>query len=330
MTLNREQLLQSLSSVCPNWPSGDIGEFHFLEGGYSNANYRFAYNDEPFVLRVPRHTQPFIDRHWEADWYAKLPELGVPTTPSSPSSISSTPSPPPIPLQIVPPIALDAKTGIMVTAWIEGELLVDAFASGLVSVVDIQNFVIQFHNKLPTANRRYPLDELLKVYAAGSPAPDAGLANSQHQPQYAQSEAARIRRVALAQASHTTCHNDLNPWNVIVTPSHWIVLDWEMAGRNDPLFDAVALLEGLAMPRTILHRLAEHLTMNSPASPKAGPSQNLASLTQRVEDNLFGFWCRELYWARYQIRQGNVRPEILEQVETAHAALHELAQQFGS
>jgi thiamine kinase-like enzyme len=104
-----------------------------------------------------------------------------------------------------------------------------------------------------------------------------------------------------------TCHNDLNPWNILVTPEGWKTLDWEFVGRNDPLFDLVALHQGLQLDINTLPALATAFL----------PSCSAKRLTRAFAH----FWLREWCWASYQLRQGNRREEIVEQEREAKQQL---------
>ena len=110
--------------------------------------------------------------------------------------------------------------------------------------------------------------------------------------------------------SSTTCHNDLNPWNVIVTEARWETIDWEFVGNHDPLFDLVTLHQGLNLPAEELFEMCPEL------DPK--------STRTRIEANIKNYWLREGGWAKYQIQQGNNREEIRTQLENAQAKVDAL------
>ena len=110
-----------------------------------------------------------------------------------------------------------------------------------------------------------------------------------------------------------SCHNDLNPWNVIVTRDGWVTLDWEFVGGNDPLFDLVSLHQGLALTHETLRPFALAYLGTEPES-----------FEQRLHSVQMAYWSRELGWAHFQIEQGNQRPEIYEQLRSSEAALESL------
>ena len=266
----------ALADLLPDWT--DVSNVAFLPGGYSNRNYRFRRQGRDYVLRVPLRAQPFVDRTHEALWYAGLP-----------ASVG------------VRPIALDEVSGLMVTPWLHGELLVDVFSP--TDEARLPTYLQELHSALPGTERSYALAALVSSYlqedATALPAPIlAALAAADVRPS-------------------VTCHNDLNPWNIMVTDSGWVTLDWEFVGRNDPLFDLVNLHQGLELPTDNLEALAhDYLKL---AHDKA--ANDVRAVSERVQRALLLFWLREFSWARYQLRQGNVRDEIEEQLRLAWTRL---------
>ena len=174
-------------------------------------------------------------------------------------------------------IAFDADSGRMITKWLEGPVLGD-MSKDQYSDQQLIEYVKSLQSRLPDTDRRYDVSELAQLLS-----PNNGL----HIPAIA------------AHVELVPCHNDLNPWNVIVSADGWKTLDWEFFGLNDPLFDLVALHQGLELPDTRLWRLAgEFLAQDN---------------EQRLLDNLRRFWSREFAWADYQIRAGNDREGIQQQ-----------------
>ena len=254
------QLQRWICGMVPGWSAEDIGGFLFLEGGYSNRNYRFSHGRNLYVLRVPYRQRPFVDRQQEQ---ALLLTAGLPETPEI--------------------VAFDADSGFMISRWVSGHLLADLTPAP----EDLLTYLRRLHARLPGSARQYnPLDQA-RQYLRGANAPDW------------------IHRMVEAldwpPAGTVSCHNDLNPWNVIREPSgRWITLDWEWFGRNDPLFDLVTLHQSLALDRDLLPALAEALLAERvPAS--------------RLHACLSAFWLREFAWAAAEIAAGDTRSEIAEQ-----------------
>jgi len=184
------------------------------------------------------------------------------------------------------PIVLDTKTGQMISRRIEGKLLAEIYEESSDRQLLIE-YVASLHDQLPNCDRTYPLDDLLKQY---------GIIDK--------------KEGLPATARYVASHNDLNPWNVIVTEAGWATIDWEFVGNNDPLFDLVTLHQGLKLPMEELFDLCEQL--------EKGCGQ------ARVTKNLLDYWRRECGWAKYQISQGNKRQEILDQVSEAQQMLDSL------
>lgn len=188
----------------------------------------------------------------------------------------------------VKPLALDAITGAMLTPWVAGELLADVRPG--FSLATLASYLRNLHRSLPDADRVYDLEQISAAYWSDGAPP-----TSPRNP---------------ASAILINCHNDLNPWNVIVSGESWITLDWEFVGQNDPLFDLVALHHGLELP---LEELVTFATLYLEHAP--------ANLNERLHDVQIAYWVRELGWAHFQISKGNDRDEICMQKENAGRAL---------
>jgi thiamine kinase len=111
------------------------------------------------------------------------------------------------------------------------------------------------------------------------------------------------------------CHNDLNPWNVIVRaddPSTWVTLDWEFAGMGDPWFELSVLAHGLHLDaRAHAELIAAYAEASGFPAPDAA---------RRVELHR-NFLLREFLWAQLQAVMGNARPEVAAQLESTAARL---------
>ena len=185
-------------------------------------------------------------------------------------------------------VAFDVETGRMITRWIEGATLAEVFTDQF-QEDDLVRYVKRLHSLLPTTTRIYDVVE----------------------------QAAMLSQATLLDAQDAAdptllvpCHNDLNPWNVIVTESDWKTLDWEFVGLNDPLFDLVALHQGLELPQDNLVQLTESFIGGKDEA--------------RLVSNLARFWTREFAWADYQLAHGNDREEIRQQLITAQTKLKSL------
>ena len=276
------RISDALARLCPDWDPHDVGQVDYLEGGYSNDNYALEYEGRRYVLRLPGLRQPYVDPRREADWYKALPGTVLTARPA----------------------AIDIETGEMLSPWLEGELLVDVWpgaADGEARadpgrLAQAASYLRHLHTSLPSAPTPYPLDDLVAELTADSPQPRSN-----------------TKSLAASEVPLRPCHNDLNPWNIIVGPEGWATLDWEMVGGNDPLFDVVNLYEGLCLPRAGLSDFALRYLGTSPDD-----------LDRRLTRNLIAFWTRERGWAIFQRDRGNTRTEVLAQIETATAKLAEL------
>ena len=115
------------------------------------------------------------------------------------------------------------------------------------------------------------------------------------------------------------CHNDLNPWNVIVSaadPTRWCTLDWEFAGDNDPLFDLTCLAEGLGWSLDTTDALIDSYLelIESARAPTTSQRRTIRK----------AYFLREYAWALAQLAAGNRRAEIEAQLTRSEAALNDL------
>lgn len=273
--VSEDELCGLVHKLMPTWRDHALDEFEYLSGGYSNFNVVFRRrhtiqdsSDEyysRYVLRLPKRVQPYVDRRAEATWYRRLPNAVGPI-----------------------PLALDVQSGQMITPWITGDLLVDVFPSCCCEA-DLVTYLREMHAQLPDVAKHYHVPSLAPEFI-GSDWPanvDRGKFMAGEQSPASSSDIA------------VTCHNDLNPWNILVTAEGWKTLDWEFVGRNDPLFDLVALHQGLQLDINSLPELAKDFLPSCSA--------------QRLTRAFAHFWLREWCWASYQLRQGNRREEIVEQ-----------------
>jgi aminoglycoside phosphotransferase (APT) family kinase protein len=185
-----------------------------------------------------------------------------------------------------------------------GELLVDVYADRF-SENDLLTYLHTLHGALPYVAEQYSVPALLADFVG--PSEQAGTLI----------DALPTALTQAHQPGHTvTCHNDLNPWNILVTPNGWVTLDWEFVGQNDALFDLVSLHQGLELEVDSLPDLANKWAR--------GWAHDYSA--ERLTQAFGQFWLREWGWARFQMNAGNSRDEVSTQAAVAEAMLANLPQ----
>lgn len=258
-------IIETACTLMPEWRDRSVQVLEFLDGGYSHANYRLRVGQSDYALRVPSRLSDG-QRAFEAAWWRQLPE-----------GLSA------------PFVRYDVHTGALLTAWVDGPLLVQAGADDDALVT----YLCDLHSRLPDPGRRYDVTALI----------DRWLPHSV--PRAAQ----QARRALSSLSFSVPCHNDLNPWNVICTAPRWTTLDWEFVGVNDPLFDVLAVAYGLGRDTQAVRDLCLAYLGRTALEPG------------RFEAQFAAYWLREYAWAVDQIAQGNSRTEVLEQRDSALARL---------
>jgi hypothetical protein len=279
--------------------------FQYLEGGYANANYRFSYQGEHFVLRIPVQATRQIQTE---DPQADSSTDGLVTEIRFRSLAKQHGA-----LAIAPLVAADVTHGQMITGFVDGPLLAEQPPVAEKAIAYLRHLHEQLVN-IPRTDH-YNLNQLISRWL---PEPPVWLGAYL-------GEGADLQ--LLAQGPLQCCHNDLNPWNVIISseqPQGWTTLDWETAMLAHPVFDAVTLHQGLAAATTdgtngvALDRatpnwpsLAEFCakTLTKPVSPEV------------LQAALRTYWLREYAWAVAQLRQGNHNPAIAAQQRSAQQQL---------
>jgi thiamine kinase-like enzyme len=260
MSISTTQLIETVCRLRSDWSAARLANFIYLEGGYSNHNFRFDHDGRRYVLRVPRVVRAAADRDVERRIYAGGRPRTMPEV-----------------------VAFDPATGHLISRWVPGRLLADMEVPG----DRLVEYLRHLHADMPQVERDYdPVAEARRHLARASA------------PAWVDALASRLR---WRPEAFTVCHNDLNPWNVIWSPAdEWVTLDWEWAGRNDPMFDLVNLHQGAALNQGTLPALAARY-VGEPVSPA------------RLHTCLTAFWLRETAWAMAEVAAGNDRPEIAEQ-----------------
>ena len=284
--ISADELRARIRTLVPKWLEDELDEFRYLSGGYSNVNVAFRHSNAAsdrnnslgtfYVLRLPQRSQPYVNRQAEAAWYERMPKSVGPA-----------------------PLVLDVPSGQMITPLLAGDLLVDVFHQKYCED-DLISYLQALHGQLPGVAEQYHVPTLVPQFIeTGWPA------DIEHS-MFIDSDATPVS------GSNTlvTCHNDLNPWNILVTSKGWKTLDWEFVGRNDPLFDLVSLHQGLRLDVGSLPRLAKIFL----------PSASSEQLSRAVAQ----FWLREWCWANYQISHGNQRAEIVDQERDTKRQLESL------
>ena len=270
-------------SLQRHWRIPDATRFELLADGYSHSNYAFTHDGSDYVLRVPGPTI--------GDTASELRMLRA------------------LPAGLGPPlIAFDVETGRMLTRRVPGPMLADtspaechAATDGgrTVSIVDVATWFRSFRRRIPDMHAHYDLESRVRVML-DNPRPEdrrtVSLVNE------------RVRLTRLP-GGRVPCHNDLNPWNVIVTgedPTRWVTLDWESAGLNHPAFDLIAIHAGLELTTPVAEFAA-----------RSGVDVSARDLT----DLTTWFWIREYAWAAHQLAAGNDRQPIADQLASSAARL---------
>lgn len=190
-------------------------------------------------------------------------------------------------------IAYDREEKHLLTRWIDGYIP----ESQPLSPSQAADFLKELHHALPTGISSYGAhDRILRMYASGkASARDVRLfTDLDWQPRTLQG-----------------CHNDLNPWNLLVTSRGIRTLDWESAGDNDPLFDLVGLTYGF--------RYDDLQTLQcATAFLESTPDRHF------LLDTRIAYLCREHAWAIEQVAIGNPRPEVVHQIHESHAEIQRL------
>lgn len=190
-------------------------------------------------------------------------------------------------------VAYDEEGKHLLTRWIEGYVP----ESQPLSPSQAANFLKELHRTLPSGITLYDVHErILRMYACGNASrEDVRLFTDLNwQPRTLQG-----------------CHNDLNPWNLLVTSQGVRTLDWESAGDNDPLFDLVGLTYGFRFDDLQTLQCATEYLDSTPD-------------LQFLMDTRIAYLCREHAWALEQVAIGNPRREVRQQIHESRAEIQRL------
>jgi Ser/Thr protein kinase RdoA (MazF antagonist) len=273
----------ALQRFRPQWSLADVHDVEWLAGGYSNDNYALRHENAAYVLRVVRAGAAPVDRAFERRLL-----MG------------------PVALLTAPLIAYVLPEGHMLTRRVVGPLLIDTQPS----CDDLARYLARLHQRIPPLGRRYDIVQIigrdLRIAAElGETAPPL--------------ITKAYTSLPFPTAQQRPCHNDLNPWNVIVSaadPVRWCTIDWEFAGDNDPLFDVMCLAGGLGWSIEQTDTLIEAYREYSEYGRSPTATQRRALWR--------AYLLREYAWALAQRASGNKRSEIEDQLSRSGTALEQL------
>ena len=265
------ELKAQIIKMLPEWSEDSLSSFNYLQGGFTNNNFVFE-------RRYSNLTKKYVLRS---------PIIAQPLQ----NRVNEFHLYQSLKDGISPELlAFDADSGAMITCYIEGQLLVDS-PPGHHEPDKLARYIKNLHRSLPSTDKSYDLSGLMSAYV----------------PEFKERDFPEIRKLE----QDVSCHNDLNPWNIVVTSTTWVTLDWESFGLNDPVFDIVSLCMGLNLTDKALNDSVE---------------QYCGALdSRRVRDNLICFWLREWGWAKYQVSRGNTKIGVIEQERSSYDRIKELA-----
>ena len=270
MVPDERELRAQIIKMLPEWSNDSLSGFKYLDGGFTNNNFVFE-------RRYRNLTKKYVLRS---------PAISQPLQ----NRVNEFDLYQLLETSVSPDLlAFDTDSGAMITCYVEGQLLVDS-PPGNHEPDKLARYIKGLHCALPNTEKSYDLSGLLAAYV----------------PTFNVRDFSAIKRLE----RYAPCHNDLNPWNIIVQSPTWVTLDWESFGLNDPVFDIVTLCMGLNLTDKAL---------------KDSVEQYCGTLDpRRVQDNLICFWLREWGWAKYQVSRGNKKIGIIEQEKSSYARIKEL------
>ena len=271
MTPSDKELRALIIKMIPEWTEDSLLGFNYLDGGFTNNNFVFERRYRNLTEKYVLRS-PLRAQPLESRSY----ELSIY------QSLGANISP--------ELIAFDTNSGAMITLYAEGQLLVDS-PPGYHEPDKLVGYIKTLHNVLPRTEKCYDLSSLMSVYV----------------PKFNERDFPEIIKLE----QDVSCHNDLNPWNIVVNSPTWVTLDWESFGLNDPVFDIVTLCMGLNLTDKALNDSVEQYC--GTVDPR------------RLFDNQLCFWLREWGWAKYQVSKGNTKIGIIEQERSSYARIKELA-----
>ena len=259
------------------WASAWCGQspehFVYLSGGYSNANYRMAVDAHEYVVRFcDREAVPGIDREREQQHIAHAGALAAEL------------------------VHFELPAGHMITRLVEGRHPLPGERQE--GDLDACARLLKRIHALPRVTYRYQSITVARGYldatrTLGTRVPEA---------------LARIAAEDWPSVATHFCHNDFNPWNLVLGGADERVLDWEWAGMGDPFFDLAGVV--------ITHELDGHET-DALLELHLEASGALRVEKARLQHAMRLYWLREGGWALLQLARGNQRWEIEQQLASS-------------
>jgi thiamine kinase len=201
----------------------EVGDFRIeaMAGGLTNRVYKLCGVDASYVLRLNAdHTEAFgLDRHREISILEQASAAGL-----APQIVHA-----------------DVANGILLLHYIEGRAWT---SDDLVSFKNLELLasLLRSVHALPLSGKKFDASAIADAY----------LGNLSAQPEL---HTIGVRCKALIDCvelseSWCFCHNDVVAANVIARPD-LMLLDWEYACDNDPLFDLASLISYHGLDKTI-------------------------------------------------------------------------------
>ena len=223
-----------------------------LAGGLTNRNYLVARGRRHYVLRLDDlHTRSFgIDRSTESRARASAAAAGLATG----------------------VVYQDAARGILLTEYLEGRVLGPSDLREPKTLTAVANLLRRVHS-LPLLGRCFDAASAAKAYVRGldAPAPFA-------------SHCLQIAAGSPPPVELRCCHNDVVAGNILDVGS-LVLLDWEYAADNEPMFDLASLV--------CFHDLDEQavgVLLTAYAGEHAEGARDRLAMQMRIYDALQWLW----------------------------------------
>ncbi|MGE0847336.1 MAG: phosphotransferase [Flavobacteriaceae bacterium] len=184
-------------------------------GGLTNRVFRVARGGEAWCLRIPgKGTEEYINRAHEAVAAREAARVGV--------------SP--------PLVHFDAKSGIMVTRFVDGETMTPArFNTAAGAPARAGEAFATLHGSDAKFDFTFELFAMIDDYLKVLSGKTVELPDGYHD---AVAEAEGVRRALAAHPlPSAACHCDPLCENFIDTGARMWIVDWEYSGMNDPMWD---------------------------------------------------------------------------------------------